>query len=568
MTAEFIVNHLWQSSCFAVLAGVLAFLLRGNSPKVRYWVWLSASLKFLVPWALLVSLGSLVPSSFVPWPVHRIASAASSPLPGALVQIAEPFSPSSYAADQTRAQTHFGVTALGILWAAGFAAVAFTRCKNWYRIRTMLRAGTPVKLPIDIPALVTPGAHEPGVVGFLKPVLVLPAHLLERLNPKQLEALLAHELSHVRRRDNFFAAIHMGVEAIFWFHPLVWWIGSRLLEERELACDEEVLRLGCEPADYAHGILTVCRHYSEAALPCVSGVTGADVKKRLKAILRGTLPRELDGRKKLILASAAIAAIAVPVGIGMWNAPAAHAQAAAPKFEVASVKPWARGSGIQLDYCKGDRFSLVGLHFGNLLQWAYDLQGDAGREFVPRVPASIREKAWDIQAKADHPIASVSQCRLMVQALLADRFKLAFHYEEREADLFDLVVARGGPKLQKPLPTDEGSDVNIVINGKPAITWVPIADPEERARTKGMTMQELAQRLPTTAPEWVADKTGLDGRYKIDLRYSTELTTVDSPDPVDPPLDAALAKLGLRLEKHKGSVKVPVLDHIEAPDAN
>ena len=61
MTSQFIINHLWQSSCFALLAGLLAFVPRKNSPKVRYWVWLSASLKFLVPFALLVSLGSVVP---------------------------------------------------------------------------------------------------------------------------------------------------------------------------------------------------------------------------------------------------------------------------------------------------------------------------------------------------------------------------------------------------------------------------------------------------------------------------------------------------------------------------
>jgi hypothetical protein len=91
MTAELIVNHLWQSSCFALLAGLLAFMLRENSPKVRYWVWLSASLKFFVPWALLMSLGSAVPR-----PSHQIASAPATPtLPDSLVQMAEPFSPSS-----------------------------------------------------------------------------------------------------------------------------------------------------------------------------------------------------------------------------------------------------------------------------------------------------------------------------------------------------------------------------------------------------------------------------------------------------------------------------------------
>jgi hypothetical protein len=74
MTTTFIINHLWQSSCFALLAGLLAFVLRKNSPKIRYWVWLSASLKFLMPFALLVSLGSVVPqlarhAASVPVPV-------------------------------------------------------------------------------------------------------------------------------------------------------------------------------------------------------------------------------------------------------------------------------------------------------------------------------------------------------------------------------------------------------------------------------------------------------------------------------------------------------------------
>src|SRR5580704_5188093 len=58
LTGGFIVNHLWQSSCFVLLAALLAFVLRKNSPKVRYWVWLGASLKFLMPLALLVNLGS------------------------------------------------------------------------------------------------------------------------------------------------------------------------------------------------------------------------------------------------------------------------------------------------------------------------------------------------------------------------------------------------------------------------------------------------------------------------------------------------------------------------------
>ena len=88
MTTSFIINHLWQSSCFALLAGLLAFVLRKNSPKVRYWVWLSASLKFLIPFALLVGLGGVVPR-----PTRRPVSVAAPVFPNALVQIAQPFSP-------------------------------------------------------------------------------------------------------------------------------------------------------------------------------------------------------------------------------------------------------------------------------------------------------------------------------------------------------------------------------------------------------------------------------------------------------------------------------------------
>ncbi len=72
---------------------------------------------------------------------------------------------------------------------------------------------------------------------------------------RQLKSILAREACHVRRRDNLTAAMHMIAEALFWFHPAVWWIEHHLIEERELACDEAVLRLGNEARVYAESIL-------------------------------------------------------------------------------------------------------------------------------------------------------------------------------------------------------------------------------------------------------------------------------------------------------------------------
>ncbi len=82
------------------------------------------------------------------------------------------------------------------------------------------------------------------------------------------------------------ATIHMAVRAIFWFHPLMWWIGARLVDERERACDEAVVRRGCKLHIYAERILMVCKLYMSSPLACVSGVTGSNLKTRIESIMR------------------------------------------------------------------------------------------------------------------------------------------------------------------------------------------------------------------------------------------------------------------------------------------
>jgi uncharacterized protein (TIGR03435 family) len=580
MTAEFIVNHLWQSSCIALLASVLALMLRGNAPKVRYWVWLSASLKFLVPFTFLVSLGSVIPQ-----PAGYTVPAPS--FSNTLIQVSKPFSLDPHNDVNVPAQTHWGTTALAFLWAAGFIAIAFTRCRKWYGIRAMLRAGTPAELPITIPALITSNAQEPGIVGFLKPVLVLPGNLLGRLNSKQLEALLAHELSHVRRRDNFFAALHMGVEAIFWFHPLVWWIGSRMLEERELACDEEVLRLGCQPTDYARGILTVCELYSEAPLPCVSGVTGADIKKRLKIILRGTLQRELSGRKKLALVSAAIASIAVPVGLGVWNAPVARAQSAGqrgPKkveasvppiaFEVASIKANVSLSPNRNIRPEPGRLVVSNMPVKALIGWAYnvwDFQISGGAGWIDSAP-------YDIEGKvAGTP--NQEQMKQMMQTLLGERFRLSLHRDSRELPIYKLTVAKGGFKLR---PLKEGDCIVFDPTHPPSSPKLTASDfcgnlTMGRGTFEGTSasMTDLVTSLSQIVGRPAVDGTGIAGLFHIRLKFAVlsgppaEADNAAASTDNLPSIFAAVEEqLGLKLESTKGPVDVLVIDRIERPSEN
>ena len=183
----------------------------------------------------------------------------------------------------------------------------------------MVRTASHMALVADVPVLSSPSLLEPGVFGAIRPVLLLPEGITDRLTAPQLKTVIAHEMCHVRRRDNLTAAIHMLVQAAFWFHPAVWWIGTRLVEERERACDEAVLQAGNEAHVYAEGILNVCKFYVESPLACVSGVTGADLKKRIVRIVNA--PRAKIGfRRKLLLSLAGLLSVAVPVAFGLVQA--------------------------------------------------------------------------------------------------------------------------------------------------------------------------------------------------------------------------------------------------------
>jgi beta-lactamase regulating signal transducer with metallopeptidase domain len=304
-------SHLWQSTLFALAAGLFTLAFRNNRASVRYWLWFSASLKFCIPFSLLIALGSQL--GWMP-AAQKIAAPEISFV---MERITQPLlEPLASLAPVPRTGKWIPIAILGV-WLCGFAAIVWIRLRAWLGIRAALRAGTTLEVRASVEIRSSPGLLEPGVAGLVRPVLLLPAGIIERLPAPQLEAVLAHELCHVRRRDNLFAAVHMAVEAVFWFHPLVWWIGARLIEERERACDEGVLRLGSEPRIYADAILNVCKLYVESPLRCVSGVTGANLKRRIEAIMISRTGQALNGAKKILLAGAGAAAVAVPVAVGI-----------------------------------------------------------------------------------------------------------------------------------------------------------------------------------------------------------------------------------------------------------
>lgn len=328
-------NHLWQSTLFAVVAGLLTLALRKNHARARYWLWLAASLKFLLPFSLLVALGKHLVTT-------KSLTVTNARLYSVLAEVSRPFSQptvpmsSGLFSSTTSPLPDLFPPILAALWLCGFVVVLFAWYVRWRNISAVIRKAVPlhegrevealrrmeriagIRRPIKL--LLSPASLEPGIFGISRPVLLWPQGISEHLGDAHREAIFAHEVWHVRRRDNFAAGLHMLVEAVFWFHPLTWWLGTRLVDERERACDEHVLQLGSERQVYAESILKTCEFCAGFRLACVSGVTGADLKKRIVHIMTQHAAHQLDFGKKVLLGAAGFVAIAVPIAIGLLTA--------------------------------------------------------------------------------------------------------------------------------------------------------------------------------------------------------------------------------------------------------
>jgi bla regulator protein blaR1 len=596
------MNHLWQSSLFVVVVWVLTLALGTNRAAVRYWLWLAASVKFLIPFSLLVSIGSqfewrtvtIESQPQISFVMEEIGRASVAPMTAVVAAPAFNYVP-----------ILFGI------WFCGFAVGAGLWIRWWLQIRAALGESReyrtveerisglsqgplpdgrgsvpePSRDMLAMPIKISSTRMEPGVFGIFKPVLLLPEGIIDRLTPAQLEAIVAHELCHVRRRDNLTAAIHMVVETIFWFHPLVWWIRARLIDERERACDEEVLRLGNEAEVYAASILEACKLYLESPLACVSGVTGSDLKKRIEAILANRRAVRVNFSKKLLLVVAAIAAVVGPVAVGVLNAPRSWAQSSsALAFEVASVKPNKSGADWSPSLIlPGGRFTATNNSVRALILNAYGIS--ASPFLLSGGPSWIDSERYDIEAKAEanaipagaSTAVLCEKTRLMLQVLLAERFHLTLRRDKKEMAVYELVVAKNGPMLQKS-EQDCGPN-ETACHG--------FSGNAMRLSGRGVDMSDLALLLSRNSDRPVLDRTGIPGLFDVKLQWNPfagrRQLTGDVPrspgaeeregrrpdfDSLPTLAEAVEQQLGLKLESRKSSVEGYVIEGVEKPSGN
>lgn len=321
--------------------------------------------------------------------------------------------------------------------------------------------------------------------------------------------------------------------------------------------------------------------------------------------------RSLVGRsrgKKLVLAAAAIASVATPFFVGILNAPAVRAQNATDwqtkaggkmAFEVASVKP-SKGAVVpsNLSLTPWDDYSATNGRFradaalSTYIEFAYklwlnDLQS---REFS-HLPKWVATDRYSIEARAASGNPTKDQMRLMVQSLLADRFRLAAHFEAREVPVFDLRLAKAGqpgPKLishadgppcDKP-GTSPGEGLpgfpldchSLSAIDKPGTMLVLVGS---RDVTMDMLAGTLSSLISSGPGRPVIDKTGLTGRFDFTLEWAREPrgpAASDSPAPAAPAgptqIEALRDQLGLKLEPTKASLPILVIDRVERPSEN
>lgn len=589
-------NHLWQSTLVAAAAALLTLALRKHHARARYWIWLAASIKFLVPFSLLVAVGG-----YLAWQ-RNPAETTKPALYFAIEEISQPFTqaavrvPSVPAASPISTSLAHLLPWIAAVWMGGFLVVLLMWSLRWRKIAAAMKAASPspegrelsalrrieriggIRKPIAL--LLSPASLEPGIFGIAHPALIWPEGISPRLEDAHLEAILAHEVWHVRRRDNLAAALHMLVEAVFWFHPLVWWLGARLVEERERACDEQVVAWGSDPQIYAESILKVCEFCLGSPLPCVSGVTGADLKQRMVRIMSHRMLHNLDFARKALLTSAAVLAIAIPVTVGLLQASPTQAQSsdatmAQPThtFEAVSVKPSASPAGgptkLMRELDDGS-FTARSVTLQTLIKLAYDHVQDPQ---LTGGPDWLNTQKFDIDAKMS--AADVADLRKlpmeqrqrgdqgMLKAMLRDHFNLAVHPEVRNLPIYDLVVDKNGAKLQE----SSGPARMRLGKGELVSEGTPLA----------LLVEQLSVRLGRT----VVDQTGLKGNYAFSLRWTpneSEEARIKQDginDNALPPsaetsesiLAAVREQLGLKLEPQTAPVPVLVIDHAEAPSA-
>ncbi len=267
---------------------------------------------------------------------------------------------------------------------------------------------------------------------------------------------------------------------------------------------------------------------------------------------------------------------------GELVAPMANTEVKVPAFDVVSIKPNKSASGIVRVMFKPDGYAATNVSLKMLIQRAYSVKEDQ----ISGGPGWANSSRFDIDAKvAGSDVPDLQKMKnedrgLLLQPLLADRFKLTIHHETKILPIYELVVAKGGPKLKEATAGDTYSDG---IKGPDGVSRAGMMMMRPGQLTaQGIPVVSLVNQLSQQLHRTVVDKTGLTGKYDLTLQWTDDHSdsmfkvadgapqrSEPAPDPSGPSIFTALQEqLGLKLQSTKGPVETIVIDHVEMPTEN
>jgi uncharacterized protein (TIGR03435 family) len=570
-----LLNFLWQGSFLALLLWIVKMAAPASAARARY---VAACLTMLAMPAVLV-ITAARPVTKEPGRAAATARSAAQRESGAITDALVFYAP-------TAAAPHAGISGWAVcIWMAGVLLLSARAAGGWARAWKLKRgagAASPeiaqlmrrlmLRLRISRPVrLCTSAAVQvPAVVGCLRPYILLPLTALTGLSAAQMEAILAHELAHIRRHDYLVNLLQTAIETLLFYHPAVWWVGKQMRIERENCCDDIAVAACGNAFEYASALAEMEEIRGRIPEPALAA-TGGDLLMRVRRLLGQ------PDRASRSLGAVAATVLALVVG-GAVAAISLHAapQEPEPAFEVASIKRDVSGQpGPQYRIFPG--FTVQRATLKDLVTMAYgihDFQLSGG-------PGWINSDRYNIEAKAEGAQVFSQEYRLLqlrrLQTLLQDRFKLAVHRETRELPVYELVVAKGGAKLQPPTCIPRTSVDVTVAPGKSMRDYCGWGGwGIGRYEFTDGKMSDLAGGLSGMLERIAVDKTGIMGRFHLQLTYAPDDSVKRFPDipAPEPPADApniftALQEqLGLKLESAKGPVEVLVIDHVEKPSEN
>jgi beta-lactamase regulating signal transducer with metallopeptidase domain/HEAT repeat protein len=331
-----IIHSLWQGALIAIVLGISLSTLRKAPAALRHWLCFVALLTFATA-PLITSMryhrspvtaqAEAVDSDFATSPPLSSATPSTSASPSAAV-------PEIQSAAQIGAPERFRFEAerwlpwLVVAWLFGVLLLSMRVIGGYVWARRLVSWDTDA-VSADIQAmaariaarlcphaavrvLASTRAQVPMVIGMLRPVVLIPASLLTGLTPAQLEAILAHELAHVRRYDYAMNLLQTVFETLFFFHPAMWWLSRRMRDEREQACDELAVAVCGDPYFYSRVLLTV-EEWRSARISFAPAATGGSLTRRVQKLI-GDDDRKLDVGPRWFAGIVTVAAVLLAGG--------------------------------------------------------------------------------------------------------------------------------------------------------------------------------------------------------------------------------------------------------------